>query len=119
MRRGLALIALLAAGCDRPSAKADYIPGGLYSVTDGKSFKVVKVLATGAAAVHVRLYKNRWPARPAQLDPATLQLGSISDKDGFGVGHLPLDRETFAGWEPVFLASTTLSPEELEGVLTK
>jgi hypothetical protein len=119
MRPGLALVALLAAACDPAPAKADYVPGGLYSVTDGKSFKVVKVLASDAAAVHVRLYKNSWPARPARVDPATLQLGSLSDEDGFGVGHLPLDRETFAGWEPVFLAATTLSPGELEGVSTK
>ena len=117
MRPALAALALLA-GCGEsapPATKSDYVPGALYTVTDGKAFKVAKVLALDAQAVHVRLYKNSWTARPASVDPATLQLGSISDKDGFGVGHLPLDRQTFADWEPVFLATSGLAPDELEG----
>lgn len=117
MRPALAALALLA-GCGEsapPAAKGDWVPGALYTVTDGKAFKVAKVLATDAQAVHVRLYKNSWPARPAQVDLSTLQLGSISDKDGFGVGHLPLDRRTFADWDPVLLATSTLVPDELEG----
>jgi hypothetical protein len=113
MRAAAAALALLA-GCGK-SEKPDYVPGGLYSVSDGKAFKVAKVLAADAAAVHIRLYKNSWPQRPTSVDPATLQLGSIQDKDGFGVGHLPLARDSFANWDPVFLAATTLTSDDLQG----
>ena len=90
--------------------------GGLYSVVDGEGrFRVAKVLALDDAAVHVRLYKNRFPSRPKTVDPSSLTLGSIDDREGFGMGHLPLAREGFAGWEPVFLMQSSVSEEELEG----
>ena len=115
MRAAVAALALLAGCGEAPAAKPGYVPGGLYTITDGKAFKVAKILAIEPQAVHVRLYRNSWPTRPATVDPSTLQLGSIQDKDGFGVGHLPLDRQTFADWDPVFVSSASLTPDELQG----
>jgi len=89
--------------------------GGLYSVKDEAGFKVVKILAQDGAGVHVRIYANKFPTRPDKIDPAKLTLGSIKDKDGFGMGHLPLDRDLFASWNPKFIAQATVSEEELDG----
>jgi hypothetical protein len=117
--RQLAIIAivvflLLSFGCafKRPALKV----GGLYSVNDGEgNFRVAKVLALDDFAVHIRLYKNKYPVRPRTVDAATLSLGSIKDKDGFGMGHLPLSRKAFANWQPVFLTQSSVTAEELEG----
>jgi len=90
--------------------------GGLYSVNDGEgSYRVAKILALDDSAVHIRLYKNKYPSRPQTVDLSTLSLGSINDKDGFGMGHLPLSRKAFANWQPIFLFQSAVTDEELEG----
>lgn len=88
--------------------------GRLCSRTD-PSFGVAKVLAIDGGAVHVRLYKNRFPSRPKEVDPSTLSLGSIDEAGGGGIGHLPLSPEGFAAWRPVFIMQSSVSEEELEG----
>jgi hypothetical protein len=101
-------------GCHpEPSA---FKAGGLYSVRDGKElFKVAKVLVVDKDMVHVRLYKNKFSTRPSTLEPSELSMGSVKDPVGFGIGHLPLDTQTFIGWDPVFLAETAVTDKELEG----
>ena len=90
--------------------------GGLYSVDDGKgNYRVAKLLALDDSAVHIRLYKNKYPSRPQTVDSSTLSLGAIHDKDGFGMGHLPLSRKAFADWQPVFIFQSSVTDEELEG----
>jgi hypothetical protein len=94
----------------------EYKIGGLYSVISGDgNYSVAKILALDEEAVHVRLYKNKFRSRPQAIDPSILALGSIYDEDGFGMGHLPLSREGFAGWQPIFLTQTSVTEEELEG----
>jgi len=90
--------------------------GDVCAVCSGEGgYKVVKVLAVDHSAIHVRLYKNRFTNRPQSVDTRELSLGSIDDPDGFGVGHLPLSRSTFAGWVPIRICRETLVDEELEG----
>jgi hypothetical protein len=90
--------------------------GALYSVDDGEGhFRIAKILVLDRATVHVRLYANRFNERPATVDPTALTLGTIHDKGGFGIGHLPLARGEFAAWKPVFLAQASVNPQELEG----
>lgn len=90
--------------------------GGLYSVDDGEgNYRVAKILALDDSAVHIRLYKNKYQSRPASVDASSLSLGTIHDKDGFGMGHLPLSRAAFANWQPAFLFQSAVTDEELEG----
>ena len=90
--------------------------GALYSVDDGEGFfRVAKVLAVDPGGVHVRLYKNRFTVRPATTDPSKLDLGTIHDPDGFGMGHLPLTHRAFAAWLPVCLSVGSVTEEELDG----
>jgi hypothetical protein len=90
--------------------------GDICVVESGEGgFKIVKVLRADSSIVHVALYKNRYAERPAQVDPALLTFGTIDNSDGFGVGHLPLSRATFAAWLPVRIQHSPVSDDELEG----
>ncbi len=90
--------------------------GGIYSINDGEGrFGIAKILALDEDAVHIRLYKNKFPSRPQTIDLNTLSLGTINDKDVIGIGHLPLSREGFINWQPVFIAEAPVTKEELEG----
>ena len=110
------LVALALMNLDCAMKNLELKVGGLYSVDDGEgNYRVAKILALDDSAVHVRLYKNKYPARPESVDPSTLSLGSMDDKDGFGMGHLPLARKEFANWQPVFLFQASITDEELEG----
>jgi hypothetical protein len=91
--------------------------GGLYSIVQGSagSFRVMKLLVAEGEVVHVRVYKQSFKERPAQVDAASLTLGGISDEDGFGIGHLPLSAGAFNRWQPVLIQQSTVEEEELEG----
>ena len=99
-----------------PFSQNDWLPGNVFSARSEKSgYVIAKILAIDSVGVHIRLYKERFPNRPTQIDTALLSLGSIHDKDGFGIGHLPIVRELFASWDPVLITTETLDEEELEG----
>ena len=102
-----------AAGCGDPSARWE--AGGIYSISDGDGFGVVKILAIDPGAVSVRIYRETFPTRPASVDPSELSLGRIDDPEGYGIGHLPLSPRDFALWFPVQLATVAVTDEELEG----
>jgi hypothetical protein len=110
-------LALFMSACTRSkSASNDWRVGGLYSTADRKGqYGVVKVLVLEPDAVHIRVYKQTFPTRPAFVDPTSLTLGKLDDKDGFSIGHLPLSRTSFAAWKPVFLSQQSVSESELEG----
>jgi hypothetical protein len=91
------------------------IEGGLYVTCSKNPYGFLKVLKVEEEIVHVRLYKNKHEKIPARIDPGSLELGTINDKDGFGIGHLPISYEMFASWQPQFLQHTLVEPEELEG----
>jgi hypothetical protein len=67
------------------------------------------------ACVHIRLYKNFFATRPTIIDQSKLTLGTIDDPDGFGMGHLPVSRDQFRAWHPVFITKTAVQKDELEG----
>jgi|HubBroStandDraft_4_1064222.scaffolds.fasta_scaffold176865_1 hypothetical protein len=112
--------ALLISACSRANSVSNELrAGGLYSTEDGEGhFSVVKILVLEPDAVHIRIYKQRFPSRPASVDPASLTLGKFGDKDGFSIGHLPLSRRSFASWQPVFISQQSVSDGELEGYRT-
>jgi hypothetical protein len=90
--------------------------GALYSVEDGEgAYQVAKVLAVEDQGVHVRVYKNRFSTRPTQVDITSLSIGTIHDKDGFGMGHLPLTHNAFSAWAPRFLKDHSVTEDELDG----
>ena len=95
---------------------ADLSAGDVCSVASGgDGYGVVKVLAVESETVHVRVYKEKYGWRPERIETAALSLGSIHDPDGFGIGHLPLSRPEFGGWEPVRINREKVADEELEG----
>jgi hypothetical protein len=90
--------------------------GAICTVEDGDGkFGVVKILVLDDEIAHIRIYKNEYNQRPISIDLKTLSLGSINDKDGFGVGHTPLDRKGFENWKPVVITYEEVNKEELEG----
>src|SRR5258708_7430523 len=97
------------------NAPAELFEGAYYSIIDGDTFSIAKVLKLEPEIVHVRIYKQHFERRPRSIDPAALTLGTIYDKDGFGMGHLPRRLVTFLNSEPVFLTHAEVTPEELEG----
>jgi hypothetical protein len=91
------------------------IEGGLYIVPSEDRYGILKVLKVEDDIVHIRLYKNKFTEVPGRIDTSTLTLGTIFDKDGFGMGHTPLSLRTFISWRPQFLQPGLVGPEELEG----
>lgn len=99
-----------------PELENKYKVGGLYSITaEDTDFNVVKIIALTKGMVHVRRYGNRFPARPASVDPATLFLEDPNDPAEFGLKFWPVDSETFAKLQPVFIKQESVTDEELEG----
>jgi hypothetical protein len=112
----LALIVMTVMGCNRAHDGAhDIVVGGLYaSKGEDGTFRISKVLAVDESAVHVRIYKNKFPSLPQNLDLSTLSMGKLGDSDGFGIGHAPIAKE---GWltSHVFLKKEPVRDYELEG----
>jgi hypothetical protein len=73
------------------------------------------VLALDPGIVSIRIYKQRFPARPENVGPSQLVVGTIHDTDGFGIGHMPLATSTFASWEPRLIRRAEVSESELDG----
>ena len=98
------------------AAKEEIVVGGLYAEKgrDGL-YRVAKVLAYDDTTLHLRLYRNKFPTLPENLDPATLTLGRFGDPEGFGVGHAPLTRDP--GWlaNQTLLKVEPLREDELAG----
>ena len=98
--------------CTPPAYKA----GDIYSIDDGaEKFSVVKVLAVDNEMIHIRIYKQKFSSRPSSVDPKILTLGTPSDSDGFGIGHIPLDKNAFKEWEPELIMNIPVTEDELEG----
>jgi hypothetical protein len=97
------------------TVRVQYTPGEIYSVQNKHGYGIVKILAVDPDIVHIRLYKNTFPERPNRIDPSTLSLGKITDPNGFGIGHLPISQSEFSSWDPVLIAQSKVTPDELEG----
>ncbi len=90
--------------------------GAICTVDDGDGkFGVVKILVIDNEIAHIRIYKNKYNQRPVSINLKTLSMGSIYDKDGFGIGHTPLDRKGFEDWKPFVITYEEVKVEELEG----
>lgn len=96
-------------------SSSELLEGGYYSIVDGESFAIAKILKLEPDKVHVRIYKKHFPERPAAIDPSLLTLDTIHDPDGFGMGHLPLRCETFLQRSPVFITQLPVTANELQG----
>ena len=107
--------ALGLAGCSDPSRRWE--SGGIYSVSDGDGFAIVKILALDVDPdmVSVRIYRERFETRPPSIDPRELTLGGIDDPEGFGIGHIPVAPRDFALWFPVHHVTEPVSEDELDG----
>ncbi|NJK27498.1 MAG: hypothetical protein HC925_01535 [Coleofasciculaceae cyanobacterium SM2_3_26] len=90
--------------------------GGIYSVDnrDG-TYSLVKLLVVDPIAVHVCVYKERFPSRPTVADIESLKPGLMGDLNGIGMGHIPLSYGSFAEWRPKLITLSEVSDEELEG----
>ncbi|AZZ80137.1 hypothetical protein C5O27_02705 [Gordonia alkanivorans] len=90
--------------------------GDIVTYPSDEQWAVAKVLVIESGIVHLRLYSNRFDGAPSELNPATLQLGSVTGGDGpIGIGHLPLARTEFLSWNPILVQHSSVSDEECEG----
>jgi hypothetical protein len=90
--------------------------GGIYSIDEGNGlFGIVKLLVRADGICHVRVYKQKFSARPVTIDLATLSLGQPGDPDGFGMGHIPLLEAGFLEEKPMLITKSEVTSEEMEG----
>jgi hypothetical protein len=100
-------------GCSRSSL----VEGGLY-YTPGEQggYSVLKILKLDDGGVHVRLYSNQFTEPPMKIDESTLYMAGMNRKSGesLGMGHAPISKKSFAGWNAKFVQQSTVREEELE-----
>lgn len=90
--------------------------GSICTIEDGAGkFGIVKVLVINDNEAHIKIYKNKYDQRPEKVDLKTLGMGGIGDKDGFGIGHVPLKRSGFEAWKPKVVASEPVTEDDLSG----
>jgi hypothetical protein len=75
----------------------------------GKSFGVVKVLKIENDTYHIRTYGVSFDKRPQDIDVKDLKATPA------GIGHLPIAKKDFLGWNPEVIVQQTVTEEELEG----
>ena len=114
LRSVIVLVLALACRVKDPA----YIPGGLYSAPhdDGK-YIVLKVLKVEPEGIHVRTYSNLFSERPRDVDESKLYMAGIDHKptEAMGMGHVPIARESFKGWQAELIKVVAVREEELEG----
>ncbi len=91
------------------------VEGGIYICTSSKPFNVIKVLKFEEEIVHIAMYKNTYSEIPRRVLRDELVFGTIHDKDGFGISHMPISYSRFAAMKPQFLQHSLVVKEELEG----
>lgn len=92
-----------------------YEVGGIYSVWKQGAYGAVKLLHLDEGGLHIRLYGNAWPGRPAEIDVAALTLDSGGDLAIQAVGHMPVVKSSFLAMGPRKLSSAPVTEDELEG----
>jgi hypothetical protein len=101
---------------ERAQAIGDIVVGGLYATRDRDgTYRIVKVLAVGEFAVHLRSYANRFKELPAQVSSSELSLGGLGSPEGVGIGHFPLAREAFYREERVLVGRESVADDEFDG----
>ena len=95
---------------------ADVTVGGVYAIRESLvRWGVVKVLKLEDGVVHLRYYRNKTWFKPTAKVADRLTLGSIDDKRGFGIGHMPMSESQFHLWHAERLFVEDVSEDELEG----
>jgi hypothetical protein len=95
---------------------SSYKVGSICTIENGDGdYGVAKVLAIADGAVHVKIYKNKYKQRPTEIELSTMSMGSITDPDGFGLGHIPLQKAGFDKWNPEVVTNQEVTQDELEG----
>lgn len=95
-----------------------WIEGGLYYTrNENGSYSVLKILKLDDRGVHVRLYSNQFQAPPRQIDETTLFMVGVDRKptETLGMGHAPISKRSFQGWNATFFQQSSVKEEELEG----
>ncbi len=97
-------------------SKEEIQAGSICTIEDGTGkFGIVKVLVINSNEAHIKIFKNKFEERPTNIDLKALKLGTIHDSDGFGIGHIPLERKGFDSWKPIQVAFEEVTKEDLEG----
>lgn len=107
-------ICIVFMNCGKPTEEIK--AGSICTFEDGEGkYGVGKVLVINDSEAHIKIYKNKFDTRPAKVDLKTLSLGGIGDKDGFGIGHVPLERKGFDSWKPEVVDFEKVSEDDLIG----
>lgn len=80
-----------------------------------EGFRVAKVLRTDRAAVHVRVYSDRFTEPPATVNPWSLRLDPITS-DSPAIGHMPISLASWQSSRPAVVRLAMVGGFELEGV---
>ena len=75
-------------------------------------FGVAKILKRDTWAVHVRLYSNRWPEPPLNVNPWLLRVDPPWAETP-GIAHLPLSVPAYFAWGAQFVRLTMVGQAEL------
>jgi hypothetical protein len=77
----------------------------------------MKILKLDENGVHVRLYSNQYQTPPVKVDESSLFMAGVDHKpnETLGMGHLPLSKKSFEGWNATFFQQSNVKDEELEG----
>ncbi len=95
----------------------ELVAGGLYSVAWDDEIRVVKVLAVDEHVVHLKIYRNQFDNRPADVDSLMLKWDiDLNNLSAIGIGHLPVALDGFLEDKPVFIKTDVVTPEELDTV---
>jgi hypothetical protein len=101
-----------------PAVAGQWTEGGLYvTAQENGSFIPLKILKVDNHGVHVRIYSNVYPILPARIDESVLYMAGLNKREDepLGMGHLPISKESFAGWGARFVQQSSVTTEELEG----
>ena len=90
------------------------VVGALYASRDDDGrYRIMKVLALDASAVHIRIYADRFEQLPTQVTSSELSLGSLGGPE-FGIGHVPVNAKGF-GVGLTVVGLEEVREEELDG----
>ncbi len=79
-----------------------------------EEYAVAKILRGEMRTVHLRLYSDRWPEPPSDVNPFALRLDPAWAPNP-GIVYMPVARYAFSDWKPAFLRLAMLAPGELDG----
>ncbi len=105
----IAVLVVIIAGSGKKPETTDARPkvGGVYaSKSEDGSYRITKVLAADAFAVHLRFYLEKFAAPPGSIDTSKLTVA---------IGHAPLALEAFMKEPDVLLKVEPVQDAELEG----